>query len=94
MIALTLMAYAVGLLFGEALRDVTYGMVEPDKLQEAWFGTGPNPASQQHKWRRYSGLFVFLKQKPRLSKKVIKMIVKVTAQAFAQLVNGNVRSFV
>jgi hypothetical protein len=94
MIALALMAYAVALLFGEALRDVTYGKVEPDKLQEAWFGSGTNPASQQQKWRLYSGLFVLLKQKPRLPKLVIQMIAKVTVQAFAQLVNGNVRSFV
>ena len=94
MIALALMAYAVALLFGEAVRDVTYGKVEPDKLQEAWFGKGPNPASQQKKWRLYSGLFVLLKQKPRLPPKVLNLIAKVTIQAFAQLVNGNVRSFV
>ena len=94
MIALALMAYAVALLFGEAVRDVTYGKVEPAQLQEAWFGKGPNLASQQQKWRRYSGLFVLLKQKPRLPKKVLNIIAKVTVQAFAQLVNGNVRSFV
>lgn len=94
MIALALMAYAVGLLFGEAVRDVTYGRVEPEKIQKTWFGNSPNPASQQKKCRLYSGLFVLLKQKPKLSKKVLNLIAKVTVQAFGQLVNGNVRSFV
>ena len=94
MIALALMAYAVALLFGEAPRDVTYGKVEPDKLQDAWFGTGPNPASEHQQWRLYSGMFVLIKQKPRLPKKMIQMIAKVTVEAFAQLVFGNVRSFV
>ena len=33
MIALTLIAYNLGMLIGEALRDVTYGHLKPNQLQ-------------------------------------------------------------
>jgi hypothetical protein len=46
------------------------------------------------KWLLYSGLFVLLKQKLRLSADQVATISQVAADAFAILVHGNVRSFV
>ncbi len=38
MIALTLIAYNLGLWFGEALRDVTYGHIKPNQVQQCLIG--------------------------------------------------------
>jgi hypothetical protein len=94
MIALTLIAYVVALLFGEALRDVTYGKVEPAQLQDTLFDNKPTLASNQPKWFFYSGLFVLIKQKPKIPDEVLDLIHSAVVHAFANLVYGNVRSFV
>jgi hypothetical protein len=93
MIALALLAYAIGLLLGEAIRDVTYRAINPIDVHLETLSTNPTTV-QPRKWRLYSGLFVLLKQKPRLSKKVIHQIAHQAAQAFTCLALGNVRSFV
>jgi hypothetical protein len=93
MIALTLLAYAIGLLLGEAVRDVTYRAIDPSNIRLETLSTNPS-AEQPRKWRLYSGLFVLLKQKPRLSAKTIRQTARTAADAFAGLALGNVRSFV
>jgi hypothetical protein len=94
MIALTLIAYVVALLFGEAVRDVTYGRVEPARLHDTFFGAEPKLVTNQPKWFLYSGLFVLLKQKPKVPDEVLQLIHSAVVHAFAYLVYGNVRSFV
>jgi hypothetical protein len=94
MIALTLIAYVVALLVGEAIRDVTYGKVEPASLHDTLLTSGPNPACNQHKWFLYSGPFVLLKQKPKVPDDTLALIHLAVIPIFASLVYGNVRSFV
>ena len=59
--ALTMIAYVVGLLVGEALRDELYGLPPPPSDRGAAQLATRTPA--QRKWQRYSGLFILLRQK-------------------------------
>jgi len=94
MIALTLIAYTFGLWFGEALRDVTYGNMKPTQLQATLEGKMAVDTSHYPKWLLYSGLFVLLKQKLRISPQELDQISQAVTKAFASLIYGNVRSFV
>jgi len=94
MIALTLLAYVMGVWFGEAIRDVVYGKLDIAQVPEALLNKPQVDANQHPKWLLYSGLFVLLKQKLRLPKKQVEAIAIAAASAFALLVYGNVRSFV
>ena len=46
MIALILIAFIIALLFGEAQRDVTYGKLDPQQIQEGHVGDIPVHLSQ------------------------------------------------
>jgi hypothetical protein len=85
--ALTMIAYAVGLLVGEALRDVLYGPVATPTTETV---TPLTPA--QRKWQRYSGLFILLKHKLRISRSRWRQLLAQTLVAFACLVRPLVRS--
>jgi hypothetical protein len=50
--------------------------------------------NSHHKRLLYSGLFVLLKQKLRLSRNQLEAVAKVAASAFGDLIYGNVRTFV
>ncbi len=63
-LALVVLAYTVGMLTGEMLRDLLYGDGLPENPLEAFHP----PARQGKKWRLYSGLFLLLKKKVRLSR--------------------------
>lgn len=94
MIALSLLAYSVGVWFGEAVRDVVYGQLNIAQVPDALFNMSAVDTKTHPKWLLYSGLFVLLKQKLRLSSKQIHAISIVAATAFGDLIYGNVRSFV
>jgi hypothetical protein len=94
MIALSLLAYVVGVWFGEAIRDVVFGLIDISQLAETLHNKSPVDVNAHPKWLLYSGLFVLLKQKLRLSADQVATISQVAADAFAILVHGNVRSFV
>ncbi len=94
MIALTLLAYVVGVLFGEAIRDVTYGKLNIAQLPQSLLSQPTVDANEHPKWLLYSGLFVLLKQKLRLPKRQVEAIAIAASAAFGSLVYGNVRSFV
>ena len=94
MIALSLLTYVVGVWFGEAIRDVTYGMLAIDQLPEALLNKPPVDVNAHPKWLLYSGLFVLLKQKLRLSVDQVDAIAQTSARTFASLIFGGVRSFV
>jgi hypothetical protein len=94
MIALCLLTYIVGVWLGEAIRDVIYGQLNIDQISLALFSQSPVDIHTHPKWLLYSGLFVLLKQKLRLSRKEINALSHAAAQAFAILIYGNVRSFV
>jgi hypothetical protein len=94
MIALALIAFVVGYLFGEAVRDVCYGKLEADQVTAVLLGEVPEQVSANRKWHLYSGLFILLKQKPRLPDETLLSIAQSVAQVFPKLVYGPVRSFV
>jgi hypothetical protein len=94
MIALTLIAYNIGMWFGEALRDVTYGHLKPNQLQKSLEGKLAVDTNKYPKWTNCSGLFVLLKQKFRIPKYELKLVAQEATYAFAKLVYGNIRTFV
>ena len=94
MIALTLIAFVIALLFGEAQRDVTYGKIVPQQLYESLFGEVPEQVSQLRKWRLYSGPFVFLIQKPKLPDDDLALIAQAVLALLPTLVYGHVPTFV
>jgi hypothetical protein len=94
MIALCLLSYIAGVWLGEALRDVVYGKLEIAAVSEALLNRTPVDANAHPQWLLYSGLFVLLKQKLRLSKTQSEAVSRAAASAFAVLIYGNVRSFV
>jgi hypothetical protein len=94
MIALSLIAYVAGLWFGEAIRDVVYGHLKAAQLPDTLLGRMSIDTRQYPKWLLYSGLFVLLKQKLRLSRSALEQVNKAAASAFASFVYGNVRTFV
>jgi hypothetical protein len=72
MVALVLLAYAIGLLVGEAIRDRMYGGNGgggSSSRSRSRSGSRSRGAKEKgRKWRLYSGLFVLLKQKLRLGR--------------------------
>jgi len=94
MIALALIAFVVGYLFGEAVRDVCYGKLEADQVTASLLGEVPEQVSANRKWHLYSGLFILLKQKPRMPDETLSSIAQSVAQVFPKLIYGPVRSFV
>jgi hypothetical protein len=93
MIAMVLIAYCIGLLVGEAIRDYLYRRgSENQKTKKCKKGSRGNRTSS--KWKLYSGLFILLKHKLQLPLEVLEEIVKMVFQFFVTLVHGNVRSFV
>ena len=94
MIALSLLAYVMGVWIGEAIRDVTYGNLHIAQVPQALLNRPPIDPNLHPKWLLYSGLFVLLKQKPRISRHALSQLVLITGNAFVYLVFENVRSFV
>ena len=77
MLALLLLVYAIAFLVGERLRDYLYG--------SASSGAKSRLASR-NKWKRYSGLFVLLKQKWSLPSSKWKRLVNEALESFMSLV--------
>jgi len=94
MIALTLIAYNLGLWFGEALRDVTYGHIRPSQVHLYLAGKLKVDRKKYPKWAIYSGLFVLLKQRLRIPRNELRLITLEAEKAFAILIFGNVRTCV
>ena len=90
MIALTLIAFIISLLFGEAQRDVTYGLLDIQHVQDSLFGEVTEQISQHRKWRLYSGPFVFLIQKPKLPDNDLFLISQAVLALLPTLVYGHV----
>jgi hypothetical protein len=94
MIALCLLAYTIGVWLGEAIRDVAFGNLDVALVPDALLTKPSVDANAHPKWLLYSGLFILLKQKLRLSRKQIDAVSQAAASAFAVLISGDVRSFV
>ena len=94
MIALSLLAYVMGVWLGEAIRDVTYGNLHIAQVPQALLNHPPIDPNLHPKWLLYSGLFVLLKQKLRIPRHALSQLVLIAGNAFVYLVFDNVRSFV
>jgi hypothetical protein len=96
MLALLLLVYAVGLLVGERLRDHLYGV--PIHGNERVARKSRIPGSPQRKkgqkWKRYSGLFVLLKQKYSLATPTRRAILEDALAVFMDIVQHPVRTYV
>jgi len=89
MAALVMLAFTIGFLVGETLRDALYGAPEstqtdPDTPQSV---TETAQSKTRRKWQLYSGLFVVLKRKTTLPAKQLRLLQKQVVAAFAQLVH-------
>jgi hypothetical protein len=91
MVALMLIAYAIGLLVGESIRDHLYGSTEPTSVTTSG---KQDPAHKGKYWTLYSGLFVLLKQKIALTRQALEKLISAVQGAFASLVLGDVRCYV
>jgi hypothetical protein len=85
-VALLLIAYAIGLLVGESLRDKIY------RAPASAPSNSKQPSGKR--WKLYSGLFVLIKQKICLPEPVLEQFVTTVLHAFIRLVRGDVRSYV
>lgn len=91
MLALVLIAYAICVFVGEALRDVQYARVEPGALD---FFHVPKQ-DRRSKWHSFSGPFLLLKRRYRLSPAQLREIIQAVLSIFLALIFGNpVRSLV
>jgi transposase len=88
MLAMVMLAYAITLLVGEAIRDVQYAQLIPHQLNLLAVPS----VDKRSRWFLYSGPFLLLKQRYRLHQSVLRQIVKVTLLIFTQLVFANVRT--
>ncbi|MEJ5239878.1 MAG: transposase [Anaerolineales bacterium] len=96
MIALLLLVFAASMLVGERLRDRLYGEAirsGEEVAEEDLVSTSP-PLKKSAKWRRYSGLFVLLKQKWELSAPEWYEIVSSALAIFVSIVHPPVPTHV
>jgi len=95
LVALVLLAYTLGVLVGEELRDVLFGA--PPALPNARGQTSKPPRplhAPSPKWKLYSGLFLLLKQKVDLSLAQFQQVVRTAVDRFRPMVQHPVRTFV
>jgi hypothetical protein len=90
MLAMVMLAYAISLFLGEAIRDAQYAQVVP----EEWNLLNVPKLEKSSRWYLFSGPFLLLKQRYRLDRHTLKRIFALALQAFAHLIYANVRSFV
>lgn len=94
LVGLALIVYTIGVLFGEAVRDVAYGHADPDHIPELLFGDLPEEITTGRKWQLYSGFFIVARQKMNLPEDTMSSIAQAVTLVFSKLVLGNVPSFV
>jgi hypothetical protein len=90
MLAMVLLAYAVCVVLGEAIRDVQYAQVSPNDLNLL---TVPD-VEKRSRWYLFSGPFLLLKHRYRLDRRILRQIVAAALLIFAHLVFANVRTLV
>jgi hypothetical protein len=96
MVSLLLLTFTIGLLVGEELRDLLYGklITEEEQVDDQERIPGSPSLKKGKKWKRYSGLFVLLKQKWTLSQEQKTAVLEAALSTFRGLVYPIVRSFV
>jgi hypothetical protein len=96
MLALLFLVFAIGLLVGEGLRDRLYGELiqEQEVVPKQERIPGLSFRKKGKKWKRYSGLFILLKQKWSLSASEWQEIVSTALMAFLTMVQHPVPTLV
>jgi hypothetical protein len=96
MIGLLLLIFTVCLLVGEELRDLLYGeqIAEDEQITDKERVPGSPTLKKGKKWKRYSGLFVLLKQKWTLSDAQKTAVIQAAFTTFQNLVHPIVRTLV
>lgn len=90
MLAMVMLAYAICLLVGEAIRDVQYAHIDPVEVDLLTV-----PACEKtSRWHLFSGPFLLLKQRYRLNRKILRQIAQVALEIFTHLIYANVRTLV
>jgi hypothetical protein len=94
MLALLLLTFTIGLLVGEEIRDLLYGepITENEQVPDKERIPGSTVLKQGKKWKRYSGLFVLLKQKWSFTVDQKNIILTAAFDTFLTLVQPNVRT--
>jgi hypothetical protein len=94
MIALVMLAYSIGVLTGEGVRDAIFG--EPIKARAKVAPTERIPDQpslrQSKKWKLYSGLFILLRQKVDLPFQNRRQIFRAILPVFTRLIQHPVRT--
>ena len=83
-VAMMLIAYTVGVLVGEAIRDLIYCVNGKEGV----------PVKKGRKWKLYSGLFILLKQKIDIAAQDMEKLIRQVLDFFGMLVLGDVRTLV
>ena len=96
MLALLLLTFTIGLLVGEEIRDFLYAepIAEDEQIPDKERIPGSPSLKKGKKWKRYSGLFVLLKQKWSISTEQKAVILKSAFDTFFALVQHPVRTYV
>jgi hypothetical protein len=90
MLAMVMLAYAVCVIVGEAIRDAQFAQVKPDDLNLLNI-----PAVEKSsRWYLFSGPFLLLKQRYCLGGHILKRIVAAALQIFSHLIYAYVRTLV
>jgi len=91
MIAMVMLAYAISLVIGEAIRDVQYAQIDPHDFNLLHIPTG----EKSSRWFLFSGPFLLIKQRYRLSPQPLASIVQISLAIFSNLILAhNVRTLV
>ena len=87
MVSLLLLVFTIGLLVGEELRDLLYGepIAEDEQVEDKDRIPGSPSLKKGKKWKRYSGLFVLLKQKWTLSEDQKTAVLSAAFATFREL---------
>lgn len=94
MVAMVLIAYCIGLLVGEKVRDILYGGQRVIAKSTKRKGKKQTTQLRSRKWKQYSGLFVLIKHKIQLPEEVIEKILEEILELFRSIVQGFVRTCV
>lgn len=96
MLALLLLVFAIGLWMGEGLRDRLYGELigKHEKVSSHERIPGCSQRKKGKKWKRYSGLFILLKQKWWLPAKEWHGLQQEVLATFLPMVQHPVRTHV
>lgn len=91
MIAMVMLAYAISLVIGEAIRDVQYAQIDPDDFNLLQIPEG----DKSSRWFLFSGPFLLIKQRYRIPSDTLNRIVHVSLRIFTNLIFAhNVRTLV